>query len=78
MVRLLDDSQKEKYDFVRTTLSSLLREVLRNDHYRADYYVDEQGFEWVEISFDNEYSIRKINVSADSLLALTRDVLRTF
>ena len=78
MVRLLDDSQKEKYDFVRTTLSSLLREVLRNDHYRADYYVDEQGDEWVEISFDNEYSIRKVNVSADSLLALTRDVLRTF
>lgn len=78
MVRLLDDSQKEKYDFVRTTLSSLLREVLRNDHYRADYYVDEHGFEWVEISFDNEYSIRKVNVSADSLLALARDVLRTF
>lgn len=78
MVRLLDDSQKEKYDFVRTTLSSLLREMLRNDHYRADYYVDEQGGEWVEISFDNEYSIRKVNVSADSLLALTRDVLRTF
>ena len=74
----MDEVQREKYDFTRTTLTKLLRETLRNDHYRAEYYIDEYGTEWVDVTFDCEYSIRKINVSADSLLAMTRDVLRTF
>lgn len=78
MGKLLDAAQKEKYDFTRTTLTNLLRQTLHNDHYRADYYIDKYGCEWVDVSFESECSIRKINVSADSLLTLTRDVLRTF
>jgi hypothetical protein len=55
----------------------LLRTVTGNEHYFAEYYVDNGG-EWVDVTFDNEYRIRKVNVTAGSLLALTRDVLKTF
>lgn len=76
--RLLTNEQKRKYDLVRTILTNLLREVTGNQHYCAEYYVDMAGREWVDVTFDNEYRIRKVNVTADSLLALTRDVLKTF
>lgn len=75
--RLLTPEQREKYDFARTILTVLLRTVTGNEHYYAEYYVDNGG-EWVDVTFDNEYRIRKVNVTADSLLALTRDVLKTF
>lgn len=75
--RLLTPEQREKYDFTRTMLTVLLRTVTGNEHYYAEYYVDSGG-EWVDVTFDNEYRIRKVNVTADSLLALTRDVLRKF
>lgn len=75
--RLLTPEQREKYDFTRTILTVLLRTVTGNEHYYAEYYVDDGG-EWVDVTFDNEYRIRKVNVTADSLLALTRDVLKTF
>lgn len=75
--RLLTPEQREKYDFTRTILTVLLRAVMGNEHYYAEYYVDSGG-EWVDVTFDNEYRIRKVNVTADSLLALTRDVLRKF
>ena len=75
--RLLTPEQREKYDFTRTILTVLLRTVTGNEHYYAEYYVDNGG-EWVDVTFDNEYRIRKVNVTADSLLALTRDVLKTF
>lgn len=73
----MSDVQREKYDFVRTVLTVLLRQALGNEHYYAEYRV-EGDIEWVEITFDNEYMARKINVTADSLLALTRDVLKHF
>lgn len=76
--RLLDEEQKKKYDYVRTVLTVVLREVLDNDHYRAEYYVTDGGTELVDVTFDNEYNVRKVNVTADSLLALTKDVLKTF
>lgn len=75
--RLLTPEQREKYDFTRTILTVLLRTVTGNEHYYAEYYVDSGG-EWVDVTFDNEYRIRKVNVTADSLLELTRDVLKTF
>jgi hypothetical protein len=75
--RLLTPEQREKYDFTRTILTVLLRTVTGNEHCYAEYYVDSGG-EWVDVTFDNEYRIRKVNVTADSLLALTRDVLKTF
>lgn len=70
--------QREKRNFVRTVLTVLLRQVLGNEHYYAEYRVDQNGEEWVEVTFDNEYKVRDINVTADSLLALTRDVLKHF
>jgi len=75
--RLLTPEQREKYDFTRTILTVLLRTVTGNEHYYAEYYVDSGG-EWVDVTFDNEYRICKVNVTADSLLVLTRDVLKTF
>jgi len=76
--RLLDEEQKRKYDYVRTVLTVVLREVLDNDHYRAEYYVTDGGTELVDVTFDDEMNVRTINVTADSLLALTKDVLKTF
>ena len=76
--KLLDEEQKKKYDYVRTVLTVVLREVLDNDHYMMEYFVDDHSDEWVDITFDNEYIVRKVNVTADSLLALTRDVLKHF
>ena len=75
--RVFSEEQKMKYDFVRTTLSALIREVTSNLHYQANYYV--RGCrEYVDISFDNEYNVRRVDVTACSLLQLTRDVLKTF
>ena len=37
--RVFTEEQKRKYDYVRTVLTVVLREVLDNDHYRAEYYV---------------------------------------
>ena len=76
--KLLDEEQKRKYDYVRTVLTVVLREVLDNDHYMMEHFVDDHSDEWVDITFDNEYIVRKVNVTADSLLALTRDVLKHF
>lgn len=76
--RRLDEEQKKKYDYVRTVLTVVLREVLGNDHYRAEYYVTDSGTELVDVTFDEELNVRTINVTADSLLALTRDVLKHF
>lgn len=76
--RLLDEEQKKKYDYVRTVLTVVLREVLGNYHYRAEYYVTDGGAELVDVTFDEELNVRTIDVTADSLLALTKDVLKTF
>ena len=75
---ILDEHQKEKYDFVRTTLTNLLRQALHNDHYTATYYVNPNGTEWVDVSFDSEYAIKKINVTGESLIAITKEVVRNF
>ena len=72
------DDYQEKYDFVRTTLTEVLRKVLHNEHFYANYVVMPSGDEIVAVSFDNEYSVKNIDVTADSLLALARDVLKYF
>ena len=76
--RLLTEEQKRKYDYVRTTLTEVLRKTLDNDHFYATYVVMPNGDEIVAVSFNNEYSVKNIDVTADSLLALTRDVLKHF
>lgn len=75
--KILDTEQREKYDFTRTILTVLLRTVTGNEHYYAEFYVDSGG-EWVDVTFDNEYRIRKVNVTGNSLLQITKDVLKTF
>lgn len=70
--------QRDKRNFVRSVLTVLLRQVLGNEHYYAEYRVDQNGEEYVEVTFDNEYKVREIDVTSDSLLALTRDVLKCF
>lgn len=74
--KILTNEQKRKYDFTRKTLASFLRETLENPHYCAAYYVDDSDREWVDITFENEYSICKVDVTADNLKALVMDVLR--
>lgn len=74
--KLLTVEQKRKYDFVRTTFTGFVREVLDNQHYVCEYYVEERGTEWIDVTFDNEYRICKVNVTAASLLEITQTVLR--
>ena len=72
------DDYQEKYDYVRTTLTEMLRKILQDEHFCADYVVMPNGDEIVAVSFNNKHSVKNIDVTADSLLALTRDVLKHF
>lgn len=72
------DEYQEKYDYVRTTLTEVLRKTLDNDHFYANYVMMPNGDEIVAVSFNNKHSVKNIDVTADSLLALTRDVLKHF
>ena len=75
---VLPDKYLEKYDYVRTTLTEMLREILQDERFCADYVVMPNGDEIVAVSFNNKHSVKNIDVTADSLLALTRDVLKYF
>ena len=75
---LMDEVQREKYDFTRTTLTNLLRQTLHNAHSRAEDAVSDSGTGLVDETVDEELNVRTIDVTADSLLALTRGVLKTF
>lgn len=72
----MNEEQKRKYDLCRGTLSRLLREATDNQHYVCEFFVDQNGAEWVDITFENEYRICKVNVTADNLKTLVMDVLR--
>lgn len=74
--KLMNEEQKRKYDLCRGTLSRLLRETMDNQHYVCEFFVDKNGAEWVDITFDNEYRICKVDVTADNLKTLVMDVLR--
>lgn len=74
--KLMNEEQKRKYDLCRGTLSRLLREAMDNQHYVCEFFVDKNGAEWVDITFDNEYRICKVDVTADNLKTLVMDVLR--
>lgn len=75
---ILSNEYQEKYDYVRTTLTEMLRKILQDEHFCADYVVMPNGDEIVAVSFNNKHSVKNIDVTADSLLALTRDVLKHF
>lgn len=73
---MMDSEQKDKYDYVRAVLTVMLREATGNQHYRADYYIMPNGKEMIEISFENEYSISKIDVTGCRKLELTLLVIK--
>lgn len=74
--KLMNEEQKRKYDLCRGTLSRLLREATGNQHYVCEFFVDKNGAEWVDITFDNEYRICKVNVTSANLLSLATAVLK--
>lgn len=76
MAKILTDVQKEKYDFCETELSTLISKALSYD-IKAFYYVNDYGDELVDlIRRKDGVIIRTVNVSMDSLIALTRDVIK--
>lgn len=77
MQRLMTAEQKEKYDYVRAVITVMLREATNNQHYRADYYIRADGKEMIDISFDNEYLIDKIDVTGYSKIAITLEVMKS-
>lgn len=74
--KLMNEEQKRKYDLCRGTLSRLLRETMDNQHYVCEFFVDKNGAEWVDITFDNEYRVCKVNVTSANLLSLATAVLK--
>ena len=74
--KLLNEEQKRKYDLCRGPLVRLLREATDNQHYVCEYFMDKNGAEWVDITFDNEYRIGKVNVTSANLLSLATAVLK--
>ncbi len=71
---LMNEEQKDKYDFCQKELSALLKRAL-GERIKAEYFVREDGEERVELTRPDGTVIRSVNVSADSLTALARDVL---
>lgn len=74
---MMNSEQKDKYDYVRTVLTVMLREATGNQHYYAHYYIKPNGREMIEISFDNEFTIDKIDVTNFTKLTMTLKVLKS-
>jgi hypothetical protein len=67
--------QREKEQFVECQLYPLLDKINHNILY-ADYQVEENGEEFVVITFAEPLAEHRVRVTGDSLKALTTDVLR--
>lgn len=67
--------QHEKELFVEIKLYPLLDAIDHNILY-AEYEVDDKGKEYVVVTYANPMSSRRIEVTGDSLQALTMDVLK--
>ncbi|MBP1560396.1 MAG: hypothetical protein J6C96_04030 [Oscillospiraceae bacterium] len=70
------DVYKEKHSFVCTKLSSLLKSICNNIT-NVSYVVSGDLIEHIYVAFANG-GTKCINVTGDSLLELTRDVLKRF
>lgn len=73
----MNEVQEKKYWFVRSDLLPLLKAIDR-DILSAEYQLDGRD-EYVEVKWlfqSGTHYRRRINVTADSLLALSRDVLK--
>lgn len=71
----MTEVQHEKELFVECQLYPLLDKINHNILY-ADYTVDENGEEFVTVTFAKPLAERRVRVTGDSLKALTADVLR--
>ena len=69
----MDAVHEEKAVFTKFHLEEFLRTATKGEVFRAVYLV-KNGEEFVELVFRNGYS-KRVCVSADSLLAMSRDVL---
>ena len=66
--------QREKYVFVKSELSMLLKRCDRSIE-EVDYVVLEDGSEVVKVIWENGY-YQCANVTCDSLMQIAKDVLR--
>ena len=71
----MTEVQREKEQFVECQLYPLLDKINHNILY-AEYQVEENGEEFVVITFAEPLAERRVRVTGDSLKALTTDVLR--
>ena len=72
---LMTDEQKDKYYFCKNCLTEVIRFAL-NDRLTAEYYTTDSGEEYVDIVNRQGQSVKTVCVTADSLTALARDVLK--
>lgn len=63
----------KKFVFVSGELNSLVKAIDPNIKYIS--YSEENGNETVNITYTNCY-VRKVDITADSLLAIAKDVLK--
>ena len=70
----MTEVQREKEQFVECQLYPLLDKINHNILY-ADYQVEENGEEFVVITFAEPLAERRVRVTGDSLKALATDVL---
>ncbi len=70
----MTEVQREKEQFVECQLYPLLDKINHNILY-AEYQVEENGEEFVVITFAEPLAERRVRVTGDSLKALATDVL---
>lgn len=71
----MTDVQHEKEMFVECKLYPLLDSIDHNILY-ADYEVEDNGEEYVKLTYAKPLSECRVKVTGDSLIALVMDVLR--
>lgn len=71
----LSDMQRDKRQFTRRHIKELMK-ALDPDIVRVEYSVSDDNTEHVILNWKNGH-IRRVNVTMDSLLTMTKDVLRT-
>lgn len=71
----MTEVQREKEQFVECQLYPLLDKINHNILY-VDYQVEENGEEFVVITFAEPLAERRVRVTGDGLKALTENVLR--
>lgn len=71
----MDKEQQKKFEFVSCELDSLSKKINPDIMSLTYNYSDNLHTEYVHINFANSCT-KTVNVTADSLLAITKDVLK--